>query len=140
LGWIQTSNLEADIRRLQSQSRELDKKVDEATETKKAVAEIQNWMATDVVWLDQILWLSKELPQAEDAMLTQLTLSVASGKKGEMTMDVRTRDVDAIDRLVTNLPDDAHALTTDTMAVSKSPGRYSQGIKASVLIDLGKKP
>lgn len=106
LGWgrVQQIWLNAEISRLSGESKKLDEQVDRAQDLQDAVDEIEKWTAAgnDVVWLDELRWLSENFPDAQDAMLTQLTLSVSSGK-GEMTLDGQARSVDAVTRLDADL-------------------------------------
>ncbi len=139
-GWVQASRLNADIKGLDNQLKDLDNQVKRAAKTERAAEEIGKWMASEVVWLDKIRWLSENLPGQEDAMLTQLNLSVTAGKRGVMSMDVLLKDVDAIDELVANLNDRSHRVESSSMGEAKSKGHYSQRVRASVLFDLGKKP
>jgi len=109
LGWLQGYLLQTKINQLAKESSDLDEPVERAEELQRAVDEIEGWTstATDIVWLDELRWLSEKFPKAEEAMLTQLTLSISSGR-GEMTLDGQARSVDAVTKLDDALQGDSH--------------------------------
>jgi Tfp pilus assembly protein PilN len=79
-GWLNNR-----IEQLAKESEELDEELSQAEKDAKAVAAIEKWTATDVVWLDELRMLSEDFPPAKEAMLTSLTCSKgAPGGKMEL--------------------------------------------------------
>ena len=130
-GWLQSYLLKAEIARLEKDSNSLDRQVEQATETQQACDDIEQWMSTNVVWLDELRWLSEKFPDAQDAMLTQLTLSVSSGR-GEITVDGQAKSVEAATRLDRGLQDPSHRLEPDTKRVDQSKKPYPVQFKSSL--------
>ncbi len=96
-GWWQRSSLQNEIRQLTADSKALNNAVTRANGAKEAVAEIEKWTATDVVWLDELRSVSEDFPPAQEAMLTRLFLSSrGSVEGGRMMLDGLARDSDAI--------------------------------------------
>jgi Tfp pilus assembly PilM family ATPase/Tfp pilus assembly protein PilN len=112
-GWLQRRWLNYKINQLLAESKQLDEEVANAENAKKAVAEIEKWAATDVVWLDEFYELSEKFPPAKDAMLTKLTvLPYAGGREhtpgGEMQLEGLVRDHSTIETIEQALRDEPH--------------------------------
>ena len=132
-GWLQARNLDAEIKDLRKESGSLERELKQAAKIEQAADEIENWTSTRVVWLDELRWLSEKFPQAEDAMLTQLTLSASSGK-GEMTADGQARSVDAVTKLDSGLQDESHRLVGKTKRVDESKQPYPVQFRSLLLL------
>lgn len=132
-GWLQSSWLKADIKKLGEDSAELDKLVERSDRIEKAADEIEKWTQRDVVWLDQLRWLSENVPKAEDVMLTQLTLS-SLGARPEITVDGQAKSVDAATRLDSGLQDSSHRLVGKTKSEDPSKKPYPVQFRSSLLI------
>jgi len=132
-GWLQGRWLEADVAELTGKSKDLDARVERATKVNEAVDAIEAWRDRDVVWLDELRWLSDNLPEAEDAMITQLTLSVVSGR-GEIVVDGQAKSPEATTRLDRRLQDASHRLYADTKRRDESKSPYPVQFKNSLLL------
>jgi len=150
LTWFQSGQLNKEIARLKGELTRasalsktlgyegrvgLDDMVEEVQEKQKMVEEIEKWTGTTVGWLDELRWLSEKVPDAQDAMITQLTLSISPGKT-EMTLDGRARSAEAVTRLDTNLRDDSdnyrHSLDTDRISDDAAKKPYPVQFRSSV--------
>ena len=134
-GWLQGRWLEADIERLTGKSKDLDVLVERATKINQAVDAIEAWRDRDVVWLDELRWLSDKLPKAEDAMLTQLTLSVSSGR-GEIVVDGQAKSVEAATKLDRGLQDSSHRLVPKSKSEDESKRPYPVQFRSSLSLGL----
>lgn len=132
-GWLQSRWLEADIAELTSKSKDLDVLVERATKINEAVDAVEAWRDREVVWLDELRWLSDNLPEAEDAMLTKLTLSVVSGR-AEIIVDGQAKSPEAATRLDRQLQDASHRLYADTKRRDESKSPYPMQFKNSLLL------
>lgn len=130
-GWLQSRWLEADIKRLNTESTALDRLVEQVAETQDACDEIEEWLSGNVVWLDELRWLSEKFPDAEDAMLTQVTLSVSSGKR-EIAVDGQAKSVEAATKLDRGLQDPSHRLVGKTKSEDQSKRPYPVQFKSSL--------
>src|SRR5690606_18074337 len=71
------------------------------------LAEVQQFLEGSVSWLEELAHLSREMPRAEEAIVTQLSASVRAGE-GRMTIDGYARDSELIGELEHNLRTDRH--------------------------------
>ena len=109
-GWMQRKWLNDEIGNLAKQSKSLGKEVERTKKAVKAVEEIEQWAATDVVWLDELHELSEDFSPAKEAVLTSLVLgrSSRSNMKGEMKLQGLAEDARAIGMLESRLRDESH--------------------------------
>jgi hypothetical protein len=131
--WYQRSSLQNEVQRLQAESRGLDKKVTQSQKSIKAGAEVDQWVGGEIVWLDELRWLSQKFPSAEDAMLTQLKMS-NPGEAGEMTLDGLARNVDAVAKLDQGLHDAVHRVSGKTKSERQTSDRYHVQFRSSLLV------
>ena len=86
---------------------------------KVAEQEIQNagaidvFSQADITWLDELVWLSKTFPEAEDALVANLTLSSSTKQGGRIDLDGFARTGDTIGRAEAILRDKRHEVQTD---------------------------
>ncbi len=133
LNWVQNSRFKNDIARIQWESASLEPKLKEADKIVAAADEIQGWLRDEVVWLEELSWLSEKFPPAKDAMLTNLSVSANSGRR-EMRLNGLARDVDAVGKLDEGLRDDAHQVVGRTKSANGSGGGYGIQFRSSVQI------
>jgi len=109
LGWRYhaRTQVQAEIDMLSDQLEQLEKEVAKADELKKSVGEIGKWTAGDIVWLDEIDRLCEKFPPAEEAMLTQLTLS-PSTSGGQMKLEGRVKSTSTLHKMEQTLGDETH--------------------------------
>ncbi|NUQ61562.1 MAG: hypothetical protein HUU20_03685, partial [Pirellulales bacterium] len=134
--WLKGGRVESEIRRLQANSRTLDKNFEKAEKTEKAAQEVAQWIAGEVNWLDELRWLSEHFPQAEDAMLTQIKLNVNSGR-GEITLDGVARNVESVGELDRGLHDERHRLAGKSKSESGVKPPYGVQFRSTVRIERG---
>ncbi len=134
LNWVQSSRLRASIRQLQHESNALDRQVVEADKIISHAEDIGNWAAGEVVWLDELRWLSDSFTPAEDAMLTKLVAAVAGGR-AEMRLDGLARSIDAASQLDRKLRDETHRLVGQTKSEDRSESRYQIQFRSTVQIE-----
>ncbi len=132
--WLEGSWLKGDIDKLSAASKDLDQKIEQVAKLERAAEEIEEWMSAEVVWLDELRWLSQEFPEAQDAMLAQLTLAVNAAGRGEMILDGLARDVDAVNRLDRGLRDESHRVAGKAKSEDRSRAHYSVHFRSSLLI------
>jgi Tfp pilus assembly PilM family ATPase len=131
--WSQQSSERDAFRRLQDESKSLDKKVVQAGKLEKTAAEIDKWLGEEVVWLDEFRWLSEKFPSAEDSMLTQLKMGIGSDQ-AEMTLDGLARNVDAVTKLDRGLLDDRHRMAGKTKGEHEKGKSYNIQFRSSLIV------
>jgi hypothetical protein len=137
LGWYQRYSLETAVGKLEGQQEDLEAELDEAAKFEQAVGEIEGWVASGVDLVDELRFLSERLPDAEDAILTQLTWTV-SAELGHLSLSGRVRNVEALDELTRRLQGDSerysHALATKTASEDPSRRPYPLEFQSSLLL------
>ncbi len=132
--WIRGDRMHSEILYLQRNSKALDKNFEQAEKSEKEAAEIDQWVAGGVNWLDELRWLSDRFPTAEDAMLTQVKFVVNSGR-GEITLDGVASDVDSVAELDRGLHDDRHRLAGKSKSETDARRPYGMQFRSSVRIE-----
>lgn len=112
LAWGQFAEVGDQIHRLQQRSRELDLLVKRGAEKQSAVAAIEEWSLSDVVWLDELRDLSLRFPQPRDAVLLKLTLSARPTGGGNIDLEGLVRDPSIVARMENQLRDEYHEIRT----------------------------
>ena len=137
LGWYQRWSLETEIGKLQNRQEDLQERLSEAGKIERVVEEVDKWAAAGVGLLDELRWLSEKLPDAEDAMITQLTWTIGA-ETGYMNLNGRARDVEALTDLERRLQADseryAHRLVGKTKSEDASKRPYPVEFQSSLLL------
>ncbi len=136
LGWqrLQVYWLTAEIQGLEAQLQQLNSQLAEAEQREAKVAEIEKWLATDVAWLDELAYLSRNMPPAKQAMVTMLTCKTGT-VGGEMLIEGLV-DTEASIQLVydsLHAPPD-HQVGGKTSSRDDSDKRYTWKFGASVRV------
>jgi hypothetical protein len=133
VGWMYGNSIKADIKRLTAESGRLEKEVKPASKKIEAAEAVQDWIRQEVVWLDELRWLSEKFPTAEDAMLVQLELSPAR-EGGRMEMEGLARNVDALKTMDQALHDETHQVAGEGAGESRAQERYSARFDRAVIL------
>ena len=129
---IHATGLVDTIHRLEKTSTALKPRVIEADAVIKASDEVENWINGEVVWIDELRWLSEQLPPAQDSKV--LLLSVLSNDRvREMVLDGLARNGDAKATLDRSLQDTTHQLAPRS-SDDLGDGQYQIKFRSSVRI------
>jgi len=129
---LQTADLNRDIRQRQAESASLEQKVKQGDAIIAASDEVEAWLGREVVWLDELRWLSERFPPAQDARLTLLT--GVSGDRGRgMELAGLARHAGAKAALDQNLRDATHQVVPKT-SEARSGGQYQISFGSSLRI------
>jgi Tfp pilus assembly PilM family ATPase len=131
---VRSNQLKNEIRRLQNDANALENRLEQLAQAEVDAKEVQEWLSGEINWLEELRWLSERFSSAQDAMLTQMKLSVNSGR-GEMTLDGLARDIESVSRLDEGLHDENHRVAGKSKGESRSNERYRVQFRSSVLID-----
>jgi hypothetical protein len=107
--WLQLRTLDAEIEATRKKSAALAPLVKEAEAVEKRAAEVEKWLKSDVVWLDELARLAKLFPTSKEAMLTQLRVG-AHPQGGEMQLTGVLAESSVGDAVDTKLRDATHAV------------------------------
>lgn len=133
--WWSISELDAQIKRLADESAALEPAVKQAGAIEKNVAALDAWAAGDITWLDEMSELSREMPPAQDAMLTLLRVT-STDAGGEMQLDGLAQSASVIAPLEKNLRDERHVVEGKGAQQDQRRKKYGWRFKAT--IDVGR--
>jgi hypothetical protein len=127
-GWLQE-----EIKGLNARSRESDQAITDLENVETAVARIDQWTATDVVWLDELRELSQRFPPAREAMLVQLKILPGS-PGGKMELEGLVDNSATIGTMEGDLQDESHRVEGTGSGAESSKAPYSWWFKSSVFV------
>lgn len=105
--WQHSNSLNTRIDELSAASKKLDAEVAAAAKLQQSVGELDDWRKGDPGWLDELVRLSRALPDAKQVMLSDVSISPhAAG--GEMVLKGVVSSTEVVDRLEGGLRDDKH--------------------------------
>lgn len=99
--------------------------LDEAKNSQTAWAEMETWLAGDVVWLEELARASERVPNASEMMVTQLTIT-SDGRGPAMTVQGLAKDVATIDAAEQSLRDDGHRVESRGSSPDTSRAGYTR--------------
>jgi Tfp pilus assembly protein PilN len=85
--WSRFEEGEETARQLTQRRNELDKLLDRSAKSRQTAQAVEQWLATDVCWLDELRTLSSRFPAAGDMFVTRL--SIAQGRDGGGVVDLQ---------------------------------------------------
>ncbi|MBN1589793.1 MAG: hypothetical protein JW888_09780 [Pirellulales bacterium] len=132
LNSIQTARLKDDVLKKQQESATLDEQVRRGDVVIAASEKVEDWLDGEVVWLDELRWLSERFPPAREAKLTKL--HVSAGNRREMVLSGLARNVDAVTQLDDSLQDETHQVVGKTKNENRSDSKYEIEFGSSVQI------
>ena len=130
--------LNADIKKLTNESRQLERNVEAARKAVKAVEAIKPWTDSDVVWLDELRKLSEDFPPAKKAMLNDMTFSSPRSAGGTMTLKGLAADVAAITEMEDGLRNESRRVADQGRFVDDSNKFYKRRFTLFVHVDAEK--
>jgi Tfp pilus assembly PilM family ATPase len=132
--WGQFSEVGKQISSLEKQSRDLDKNVKRAAEKEAAVAVIDEWLAGDIVWLDELRDLSRRFPKPRDAVLLRMSLGSKTGGGGAIELEGLVRDPSIVGEMEGNLRDEFHEVRTKRVQESVQGTAHTWKFDSSLLV------
>ncbi len=124
---------------LQQQSRELDKRLDDAKRAHAAAGDIIRWADEDVNWLDRFYAINQSFPPAKDVVLDEVA-AVSGAKGGEMDLKGWIAGPDDIARLAEGVRAHGYTLRQDKSGDNTSAPPYKCSFEATVLPRRSEKP
>jgi len=79
-------------------------------QTEQEINEIDEWLQTDIQWLDELYHLSQNMPPAEQVIADRIQMQVRNREGGSITLEGFVADPSVISKLEANLRDDRHQL------------------------------
>ena len=133
LNWLQTSRLEADIRKVKQEMAALEGDLKKAEKIVSDAGRVDAWLKSEVVWLEELDWLSQRFPEAKDAMLTNFS-ATGNNQRREMRLGGFARDVETVSKLDIGLLDSTHKIAVASKDENTSKSGYKIKFSSSVQI------
>ncbi len=99
----QIAELKEDIARLKKSNEPL-------VAMEEEVIEIDNWVAADVQWLNELYRMSKKLPPADEMITTRIHMQPSNNEGGTTALEGYVADQSVIRKIETSLMDEHHAV------------------------------
>ena len=136
----EAAELEAEHQTVAARAEELQEHVDRATA-------VDGWLATDIIWLDELHMLSerirplplnaKDYDEAGDVMVDKLILQRPPGAQatgGQMTLSAAARDLDSFAALDSRLRDESRSVEPGGFKTIQRDAPYSRKSDATIYV------
>ncbi|MCA9168685.1 MAG: hypothetical protein KDB23_13515 [Planctomycetales bacterium] len=95
---------------------------------------VQRWEASQINWLDELRYVSQQLPAAEDAVVQRISLAPSGNGRGVISMSVKVKNQSLIAPLEDGLRDEQHSVSSQRISQSSGGDDLSCQFETSVLI------
>ncbi len=135
--WWSLSSKDKAIVNLQIESQNQRVAVEAAQKRLDEYNAVRDWLRRDINWLNQLHEVSKELPEAKQAMIRDLTARVVSSGNGVLTLEGVVDQQGTIYQLERDLRDDTHRVIGDGSLFESQVPDYPWRFKETVIIETG---
>jgi len=98
-----------------------------------ATLAIDEWLADDINWLDEIYWLSEQMPDGEQARVNSLTMAVKHGT-ASIAMSGFTTDDQTIDMMESSLRDEQHNVKVRNRTSANEKPNYTEKFEKDITL------
>jgi len=130
--WAESSYYDGEITRLRQESAQLTKTEQSLEKESKTAEALQGWQAGDVNWLDELAAISRDLPPAQDTLVTRMNIS-ATATGGQILLQGAAQSRALVGKLEQNLRDDHRAVKSggvrEDLADKKYPQRFDSTLE-----------
>lgn len=134
-GFLSQSALTKEVRTLQNKVNGLQKTSKTVAEQRTQLAEIDRWLADDVNWFEQLVWLSRQAPSAQELVLNELTMTANNG--GTMALKSLLKDSSIVSPMEERLRDEHHDLKTGEKGEVRGNPNYAFRYNLSIVLSRG---
>ncbi|MDR3232661.1 MAG: hypothetical protein LBT46_03170 [Planctomycetaceae bacterium] len=128
--------LQDEVRNLSREFNELKTTAGTVVEERTQVDAVEAWLGDKVNWFEQLGWLSKQAPKAENMMVNELTCSAQSG--GGMSFKAQLLDGTVLSAMESGFRDDKHTVKTGERGDIPVSGDNRYRFRCTVSIGLTK--
>lgn len=132
-GWWTLSSLDRDIAAKTAQIKQLEPDVVKAQERIAEASNLDEWLARDVVWLDELAELSAAAPPAQDVVVTDVLMN-RKPDGGELVLTGVVRDVEVVDDLESELASERRRVEGRGRTLDPKGGKYPWRFTTAILI------
>lgn len=127
--------LDEEIETLAADVQRVAKAAKEANKVEADAKKIEEWVAGDIGWLDELAELAADYPPASDAMLTKLSMQrVEKGTVGQVELGGLVRSASQVDSLEAALRDDDHRVTGRKYKQDAKQQPYAWTFESSLVV------
>jgi len=134
LVWGQLGAMDDDIEALRSRSAGMKRELAEADKWVKDAASIQLFLDHRLNWLDEMEWLSVNLPPAADVIVDKTAFTVEPPNGAELSVEGFTRERTGYEDVDSQLRKDGRTVKSEMKAPDPKRERYQFGFKERVLV------
>ena len=98
--------------------------LDKSEQKRNQADAVESWKKGQVFWLNELHWLSENIPKSEDALLTSLQLRSLLTGSGEMKFQGNARSDSVVPVLESSLSDETHRLKSHKTSDSSNVKNY----------------
>ncbi|MDR0338101.1 MAG: pilus assembly protein PilM [Planctomycetaceae bacterium] len=131
-GFYSRTVLTSEVKNLTTKLNTLKKTAGTVSEQRNQLNAIDAWIADNVNWFEQLDWLSRKMPTAQEMILTELTFSANSG--GSMNLRSLLKDFSVVSPMEEQLRDENHVIKPGEKGASGGNPQYSFRYDLSIFL------
>lgn len=131
-GYVYQSSLIKENGRLSNQKTALERTAKSVGVQRVQLKAIEDWLADDVNWFEQLGWLSRSAPDSRDMILNEIVLNANHG--GSMGLKTLVRDSSIVSPMEERLRDDHHDVKSSEKGEVKGNPLYGFRFNLSVFL------
>ena len=132
--WRQLAALDRQIANLTAALNRDKKVAEEAKQLQDQTATIDEFVESDIPWLDELSKLSRNLPSADQVLVTQLNLSLISPKGGQIIVDGYTREFDQVQKVSDALRSGGRDVVSSSSSEDPKQTKYRWKFKQTAIV------
>ncbi|MDR2705598.1 MAG: hypothetical protein LBC02_07445 [Planctomycetaceae bacterium] len=132
LGFYSRTALTNEVKTLKAKFNTLKNTAGTVTEQRNQLNAIDAWLADNVDWFEQLDWLSRKMPEAQEMILTELTFNANNG--GSMNLRSLLKDFSVVSPMEEQLRDEKHVIKPGEKGTSSGNPQYGFRYDLSVFL------
>ena len=131
--WEQAADKRIELEDQRAKLQTLIKPVKRSQSRQAVVAAVQSWRASEVSWLDELLWLSETFPPASDATVGTVTMTSNRGG-GRIELPIVATDTNVRMNLEKAVRDDRHTIRSKRVIDASNPTNAAWRFNSTVTV------
>jgi hypothetical protein len=133
--WNQVRLLDNEIADLKAKSAGYKTILDKGKEIQAKVDQVDKWARTDVVWLDELYELSKDLPESKDVVLADLRFGAKAGSASSIDLRGVVSSASTIGAIDERLQDKRHTVIAKNVDSESKVPSYPWNFMSSLQVN-----
>ena len=134
MGWRQIAELDRQVAQLRREANGMKRVLKKAAAQQEAAQTVAQWVESDVVWLDELRYLSVHFPEARDAVLLRLSMARSSTGAAGIDMQGLVREPSLVEKMENALRDARHEVRSKRGQQVAGDELYSWKFDSAVVI------